>query len=56
MGVSSTHAEPNVDKLELRLEVFQFVGYPKGTMGYYFYSQVDQKVFVSINPRFLEDD
>ncbi|RVW12616.1 Retrovirus-related Pol polyprotein from transposon TNT 1-94 [Vitis vinifera] len=35
--------KPNVDKLELRLEVCQFVGYPKGTMGYYFYSQVDQK-------------
>ena len=48
--------KPNVDKLELRLEVCQFVGYPKGTMGYYFYSQVDQKVFVSINPRFLEND
>ena len=45
-----------VDKLESRSKVCQFVGYPKGTRGYYFYSQVDQKVFVSTNARFLEDD
>ena len=48
--------KPKVDKLESRSEVCQFVGYPKGTRGYYFYSQVDQKVFVSTNARFLEDD
>ena len=45
-----------LDKLEPRSEVCQFVGYPKGSKGYQFYSQVDQKVFVSTNSRFLEDD
>ena len=43
-----------VDKLELRSKVCQFVGYPKGTREHYFSSQVDQKVFVSTNVRFLE--
>ena len=33
-----------------------FVGYPKGTKGYIFYDPQDQKVFVSTNARFLEED
>ena len=32
------------------------MGYPKGTKGYMFYDPQDQKVFVSINARFLEED
>ena len=45
-----------VDKLESRLEVCLFVRYPKGTKGYYFYSQVSQKVFVNTNVTFLNED
>ena len=32
-----------------------FVGYPKGTRGYYFYNNEEQKVFVSTNAKFLEE-
>ena len=32
------------------------MGYPKEIRGYYFYSQVNQKVIVSTNVKFLEDD
>ena len=42
-------------KLEPRIEVCMFVGYPKGTRGGLFYSPSDKKVFVSINATFLED-
>ena len=43
-------------KLETRTDVCLFVGYPKGTKGYMFYDPQDQKVFVSTNARFLEED
>ena len=43
-------------KLEPRIEVCMFVGYPKGTRGGLFYSPLDKKVFVSTNATFLEDD
>ena len=33
-----------------------FVGYPKGTAGGLFYSHKDNKVFVSANAKFLEND
>ena len=33
-----------------------FVGYPKGTIGGLFYSHKDNKVFVSTNANFLEND
>ncbi len=33
-----------------------FVGYPKGTIGGLFYSHKDNKVFVSTNAKFLEND
>ena len=42
--------------LETRTYVCLFVGYPKGTKGYMFYDPQDQKVFVSTNARFLEED
>ena len=32
------------------------MGYPKGTKGYIFYDPQDQKIFVSTNARFLEED
>ena len=43
-------------KLEPRIEVCMFVGYPKGTRGGLFYSPLDKKVVVSTNATFLEDD
>ena len=33
-----------------------FVGYPKGTIGGLFYNHKDNKVFVSTNAKFLEND
>ena len=33
-----------------------FVGYPKGTVRGLFYSHKDNKVFVSTNAKFLEND
>ena len=47
--------KPKVDKLEPRSKVCQFVRYPKGPRGYYFYSQVNQKVFVNTKAKFMED-
>ncbi|XP_022895257.1 uncharacterized protein LOC111409440 [Olea europaea var. sylvestris] len=43
------------EKLESKSEICLFVRYPKGTRGYYFYSPLDRKVFVSTNATFLED-
>ena len=43
-------------KLEPRIEVCMFVGYPKGIRGGFFYSPSDKKVFVLTNAIFLEDD
>ena len=47
---------PKSTKLESRSELCLFVGYPKGTKGYLFYSPSDDKTFVSTNARFLEED
>ena len=44
------------DKLQFKTEVVFFVGYPKGTVGGLFYSHKDNKVFVSKNAKFLEND
>ena len=44
------------DKLEPKSEVCLFVGYPKETRSYLFYSCNDNKVFVSSNAKFLEYD
>ena len=46
----------NTDKLESRIEVCFFIGYPRGTKGGLFYSLKDQKVIVSTNATFLEED
>ncbi|CAA0829012.1 cysteine-rich RLK (RECEPTOR-like protein kinase) 8, partial [Striga hermonthica] len=54
---SPTHVlRTDTDKLELRSEVRLFVGYSKETKGGLFYSPEDQKVIVSTNARFLEED
>ena len=44
------------DKLQFKTEVVFFIGYPKGTIGGLFYSHKDNKVFVSTNAKFLEND
>ena len=45
-----------LDKVEPKSEVCLLVGYPKETRGYLFYSHKDNKVFVSTNAKFLEND
>ena len=44
------------DKLDAKLELCWFVGYPKGTRGYNFYNKSDMKVFVSTNAKFMEEE
>ena len=44
------------DKLQSKTEVVFFVGYPKGIVEGLFYSHKDNKVFVSTNTKFLEND
>ena len=46
----------NTDKLESRTKVYFFIGYPRGTKGGLFYSPKDQKVIVSTNAIFIEND
>ncbi|KAG8661844.1 hypothetical protein MANES_01G044150v8 [Manihot esculenta] len=43
-------------KLESKLELYFFIGYPRGTKGGLFYSPKDKKVIVSTNVNYLEDD
>ena len=45
MGVAQEHTNP-----------YRVIRYPKGTYGLYFYDPREQKVFVSTNVVFLEDD
>ena len=44
------------EKMESCTKTCIFVGYPKETKLYYFYSPSDLKVFVSTNAKFLEKD
>jgi hypothetical protein len=44
------------DKLTPKLDKYFFVGYPKENKGYYFYSKVEGKVFVTRNSVFLEKE
>ena len=44
------------DKLGAKSDKCLFVGYPKETIGYYFYNPLEQKVFVSKHVIFLEKD
>ena len=44
------------DKLDDKSDKCLFVGYPKETMGYYFYNTLEQKVFVSKHAVFLEKE
>ncbi|KAL0445613.1 UNVERIFIED_CONTAM: hypothetical protein Slati_1689200 [Sesamum latifolium] len=42
------------DKLDSRSSLYRFIGYPKETVGYYFYDPSEQKIFISRNVVFLE--
>ena len=54
---SPTHVlKRDPSKLESRTDVCLFVGYPNGTKGYLFYDPQEQKVIVSTNAWFLEED
>ncbi|KAK1424234.1 hypothetical protein QVD17_19555 [Tagetes erecta] len=44
----------NQNKLESRSTKCIFVGYPKDSMGYYFYNPDEQKVFIALKAEFLE--
>ena len=44
------------DKLEAKTKVCMFLGYSKETKGYLFYNHKENKVFVSTNAKFWEDD
>ena len=46
----------NSKKLEHRSKLCIFVGYPKESRGGLFYDPQDNKVFVSTNATFLEED
>ncbi|WP_375651326.1 hypothetical protein, partial [Bartonella sp. OT172YNZD] len=48
--------KPESKKMEPKTKVCLFVGYPKGTRAYYFYSPQERKVFVSANATFLEEE
>ncbi|KAL0449564.1 UNVERIFIED_CONTAM: hypothetical protein Slati_1512800 [Sesamum latifolium] len=44
------------DTLDSRSSLCRFIGYPKETVGYYFYDPIEQKIFISRNAVFLEKD
>ena len=45
-----------IDKLESSTELYLFVECPKEMKGSFFYSLKENKVFASINSRYLEDN
>ncbi|KAJ9547392.1 hypothetical protein OSB04_019935 [Centaurea solstitialis] len=47
--------QPTSKKLKPKSDKCIFVGYPKTTVGYYFYNPTENKVFVARNGEFLED-
>ena len=55
-GCESHVKKLTVDKLEPKTTVCLFVGYPKETKGYYFYSKDENKVFVARRAAFLEKE
>ena len=48
----------NIDghKLSAKLEKYRFVGYPKESIGYYFYHPTQQKIFVGRHAIFWEKE
>ena len=55
-GCSAHMLKGKSDKLQSKTEVVFFVGFPKGAVGGLFYSHKYNKVFVSTNAKFLEND
>ncbi|CAL2247067.1 unnamed protein product [Prunus armeniaca] len=55
-GCSAYVKKHDIDKLDARSEMCRFIGYPKETLGYYFYHPNEQKVLVARSARFLEID
>ena len=55
-GCTAYVLKQSSDKFDARSELCWFVGYPKCTKGYYFYSKSDMKVFVSTNVKFMEEE
>ena len=53
-GCSAYVKRLQTDKLEARSDKCKFIGYPKETMGYYFYQSYNHKVFVARGATFLE--
>ena len=46
----------DTDKLESRIELCRFVGYPRKTIEYYFYRPEEQSIFFAKRAIFLEDE
>ncbi|KAJ9535257.1 hypothetical protein OSB04_un001652 [Centaurea solstitialis] len=47
--------QPTSEKLKPKSDKCFFVGYPRTTVGYYFYNPEENKVFVARNGKFLEE-
>ena len=47
---------PKTNKLDARSEKGRFIGYPKDSLGYYFYFPSDQRISISRNAHFLEKE
>ena len=45
-----------MNKLGARFNKYHFVGYPKETIGYYFYHPLEKKVFISKHAMFLKNE
>ena len=54
-GCSAYVLKQSSNKLDAKSKLCWFVRYPKGTIGYYFYSKCDMKLFVSANAKFMEE-
>ena len=55
-GCPANVLKGKTENMESHSKTCLFVGYPKGTKRYYFYSPLDNKVFVSTIATFLEDN
>ena len=56
LGCPAYVEKQNPDKLDTRSEKYNFIGYPKEGIGYYFWHPQEQKVFVARNAIFLEKE
>ena len=54
LRLSGSCQETTADKLEFRSFRARFIGYPKESLGYYFYILEDHNMIVSQNDIFLE--